>query len=139
MRFSTRLNATSEIRAAALDDLEPFAVDVQRRNGLAVVQPRGELDIATVETLRAELDGIVDAGRLVIDLRGLSFIDSTGLQLLVVVNQRARRDGFELALLAPASPTDKPIRLCRLDETLPFVSEAEAALGEPASGSQVES
>ena len=41
--------------AAEMPDLEPFAVEVQRRNDVTIVQPRGELDLATVETLRAAL------------------------------------------------------------------------------------
>src|SRR5215207_2642853 len=106
-----------------------FAVEVQRRDDVAILQPRGELDIATVETLRTVLDGITNAGRLVLDLRGLSFIDSTGLHLLVALHRGAQRDGFELALLAPADPVDRPIRLCRLEQALPFVAAVEEAEG----------
>ena len=116
---------TGSARAAAL---EPFAVKVQRRDDVAIVQARGELDVATVETLRATLGAIVSTGRLVLDLRGLSFIDSTGLHLLVALHQRAQRDGFQLTLVAPAAPVDRAIRLCGLDEALPFV---DALDGEP--------
>ena len=81
-----------------MSDLEPFAVEVQRRDHVTVVQPRGELDMATVETLRTALDvaiaetlraldGFETGARLVLDLRRLSFIDSTGLHLA----GRARR------------------------------------------------
>ena len=115
---------------------EPFAVEVQRRDDVAIVQPRGELDIATVETLRAALDGIESPGRLVLDLRGLSFIDSTGLHLLVALHQRAQRDGFQLTLLAPAAPIDRAIELCGLDEVLPFVTAVDGAPGKSASGPQ---
>jgi len=115
---------------------EPFAVEVQRRDDVAIVQPRGELDIATVETLRAALDGIESPGRLVLDLRGLSFIDSTGLHLLVALHQRAQRDEFQLTLLAPAAPTDRAIQLCGLYEVLPFVAAVDAEPREPASGPQ---
>ena len=72
--------------------------------------------------LQAALDGIEDAERLVLDLRGLSFLDSTGLCLLVVLHQRAQRDGFQLTLVAPAAPADKAIRLSGLDHALPFVA-----------------
>ena len=114
-------------------DLEPFAVEVQRRDHVTVVQPRGELDMASVETLRttldvaiaetlrAALDGFETGARLVLDLRRLSFIDSTGLHLLVALDQRARRDGFLLTLVAPAAPIDRAIQLCGLDQVLPFV------------------
>lgn len=111
-------------------DLEPFAVDVQRRDDVAIVQPRGELDLATVETLRVALDDIKDAGRLVLDLRGLSFLDSTGLHLLMALHQRAQRDGFQLALLAPAAPADKPIKLLGLDQALPFAAPDDALDGQ---------
>lgn len=111
--------------------LEPFAVDVQRRDDVAIVQPRGELDLATVQTLRAALDDIKGAGRLVLDLRGLSFIDSTGLHLLVTLHQRAQRDRFQLTLLAPAAAVHKAIQLCGLDQTLPFVAVDDAVDSDP--------
>ena len=83
------------------------------------------LDAAIAETLSAALDGIESAGRLVLDLRGLSFIDSTGLHLLVALHQRAQRDGFQLTLLAPAAPIDRAIQVCGLDRTLPFVAPVD--------------
>ena len=106
--------------------LEPFAVDVQRRDDVAIVKPRGELDLATVQTLRAALDDINDAGRLVLDLRGLSFLDCTGLHLLVALHQRAQRDEFQLTLLAPTAPADRPIKLLGLDRALPFAAPDDA-------------
>ena len=121
-------------RAAEMSDLEPFAVEVQCRGHVTVVQPRGELDMATVETLRTTLDlaiaealrtaldGFETGARLVLDLRRLSFIDSTGLHLLVTLDQRAQRDGFLLTLIAPAAPIDRAIHLCGLDKLLPFVA-----------------
>jgi len=103
-------------------DLAPFAVEVQRRDDVVIVEPRGELDVATVETLGAALEDLNGAGRLVLDLRGLSFIDSSGLHLLVALHQRAQRDGFQLALVAPAPPVDRAIQVCGLGKTLPFLS-----------------
>ena len=109
-----------------MSDLEPFAVEVQRRDHVTIVQPRGELDMATVETLRttldvaiaetlrAALDGFEIGARLVLDLRRLSFIDSTGLRLLLALDERAQRDGFLLTLIAPAAPIDRAIQLCGL-------------------------
>ncbi len=105
---------------------QPFAVDVQRRNDVVTVQPHGELDMATVETLRAALDGVENVGRLVLDLRGLSFMDSTGLHLLVALHERARREGFQLTLVAPAAPVNKAIQVSGLDKTLPFGTADDA-------------
>ena len=128
-------------------DLEPFAVEVERRKPLTIVQPRGELDLATADTLRSTLDAVVaetlsaalggmeHGARLVLDLRGLSFIDSTGLHLLVALDQRAQRDGFQLTLLAPAAPIDRAIQLCGLDRMLPFAAPADGVDTEPGESS----
>jgi anti-sigma B factor antagonist len=118
-------------RAVEVAGLEPFAVEVQWRDDVAIVAPRGDLDLATVESLRAALDSVKGAGRLVLDLGGLSFIDSTGLHLLVALNQRAQRDGFELALLAPAARVARAIKLCGLDQALPFVTPVDTVDSEP--------
>jgi anti-anti-sigma factor len=99
-----------------------FAVDVRHAEGVAIVEPHGELDLDTVERLRAALDDTEGAGRLVLDLRGLSFIDSTGLRLLVALHQRSQRDGFELTLVPPPAPANRAIQLCGLDRALPFVA-----------------
>jgi anti-sigma B factor antagonist len=118
-------------RPVQVPGLEPFAVDVQWRDDVATVQPRGELDVATVDTLRAALDGIKGAGRLVLDLRGLSFIDSTGLHLLITLHQHAQREGFQLTLVAPVAPADRAIQLSGLDQSLPFGPPVDAVEAEP--------
>src|SRR3954454_869518 len=103
-----------------------LAVDVKRLGDLTVVKPWGELDLATIEVLRAALDGIRLPQCLLLDLRGLCFMDSSGVHLLTALNQRAMREGFELSLVAPPAPADTAIRLCGLDRRLPFVSDLQA-------------
>ena len=66
-----------------------------------------------------------------LDLRGLSFIDSTGLHLLVALDRRAQHDGFQLTLVAPAAPADKAIQVSGLDQVLPFVAADDAFDREP--------
>ena len=114
--------------AAAMHDLEPFGVDVRRGRDVTIVLPRGELDLVTVETLRSAIDAAIaeaPGAGLVLDLRGLTFMDSTGVHLLVMLDQRAQRDGFQLTLLAPVPPIDRAIKLCGLDQMLPFAEPGE--------------
>ena len=101
---------------------EILVVDVNRLGATALVQPRGELDLASIEKLRAALDGLGAPRSLILDMRGLSFIDSTGLHLLAQLHERAQRDGFALELIAPPAPADRSIRVCGLDRRLPFVT-----------------
>jgi anti-anti-sigma factor len=127
---------TGSARAFEVAGAQAFAVDVQRRDAVAIVQPRGELDLVTVEALRAALDDITGAERVVLDLRGLSFMDSTGVQLLVAVHQRAQRERWQLTLVAPPTPVDTAIQLCGLDKTLPLAAMVTAEPGASASGLQ---
>jgi anti-sigma B factor antagonist len=63
-------------------------------SGLALIGT-GELDIATVETLRDRLDAAVDAGvsRLIIDLSAVRFLDSVALAVIVTVKRRLAGEG----------------------------------------------
>ena len=73
-------------------ELEPFSVDVRPHRRRVFVVPRGELDIATVDQLAAEIDELVSRGfhTIVLDLRATSFLDSSGVHLLL--DQTARPD-----------------------------------------------
>ena len=53
-------------------------------------------------------------------------------QVLEALGQRARRDGFQLTLLAPLAPIDRAIQICGLDQTLPFAAPMDALDIEPA-------
>lgn len=63
---------------------DTFEVDLEARTGEVWVLPRGELDIDTVEELDHSLSIALasEAERVVIDLRGLEFLDSTGLRAI---------------------------------------------------------
>jgi anti-anti-sigma factor len=101
-------------------DRDRFDVDVRWHDAIVTVRPRGDLDPMTVPALRAALDRVEGARRVVLDLSRVSFIDSAGVHLLVGLDDRAQREGFRLALVPPMPPADLAIELCGLYETLPF-------------------
>ena len=58
-----------------------------------------ELDLATVPELSNVLEGLErECRRIVLDVSGLTFIDSTGLRLAVIEHDHATMDGFEFAI-----------------------------------------
>jgi anti-sigma B factor antagonist len=65
-----------------------------------VVRVEGELDIATAPEVRRELLGHITEGRerVVVDLSGTTFIDSSGLQSLIVARKRLDESGGSLLL-----------------------------------------
>ena len=78
-----------------------FSVAVHPHRGRVVVAPSGELDIATVGQVERELDDLRGAGfsDIVVDLRAVGFMDSTGLRLLLQEARKAGEDGYRFRLI----------------------------------------
>ncbi|MEU3767824.1 STAS domain-containing protein [Amycolatopsis keratiniphila] len=84
----------------------PFSVSVARPDGAEVViAVAGEIDLTTSEDLRETFEEALEPvpGRLVVDLEGVEFCDSTGLATLVGINDRCSTQGVALRFLP--SPT----------------------------------
>ena len=81
--------------------LAPFSVRVCHERDGVVVAPAGELDLASADVLEAELRALAgaQAERVVLDLRGVGFMDSTGLRLLISVRNAAKRSGQRLLVV----------------------------------------
>jgi anti-sigma B factor antagonist len=73
---------------------------------------RGEIDMATAPKLRDTLNTLVDAGatRIVLDCRGLDFLDSSGSGVLIAVRKRLGDDGA-LTLESPPAHVRKVLEL----------------------------
>jgi anti-anti-sigma factor len=87
------------------------------------VRPVGALDLSTVKVLEDQLVELSGAGfrRFVLDLRALSFMDSSGLRLILRWDAEARKDGFKMGLI-PGSPTvQRVFELTGMLDYLPFV------------------
>ena len=100
----------------------PFTCQVSREGGLAIVAPRGELDMATVGVVEAEMKQLRRAGvgSIVLDLGGLTFMDSSGLHLVVRWTNEASKDGFAFEL-EPGPPTVQRIfELAAIEKALPW-------------------
>jgi anti-sigma B factor antagonist len=103
---------------------EIFRCELVRNDGRAVVRLGGELDMSTVPILEERLREALDGGsrRLVVDLSGLEFIDSTGLTLLVRCARAAEQDGFNLALVRGDDRVHRLFELTGLDSRFSFTS-----------------
>ena len=80
----------------------PFAVSVSREADATSVAPRGELDLASADALARTVTDLWSAGadHILIDLRPLEFIDSSGLRTLLALREQAARDRREFELRA---------------------------------------
>jgi anti-sigma B factor antagonist len=109
--------------------------EIRDHDGWAVVDVTGELDVFTAPVLRAQLVDLVEDGsvRLVLDMDAVTFIDSTGLGVLVGVLKRVRTRDGELRVVASVDPVLRTMRITGLHRVLGmFSSVVEAtAAGEP--------
>jgi anti-sigma B factor antagonist len=104
-------------------DVNPLTVSAAREDDGVRVVLAGELDIGSApeveEVLRkVESDG---AQTLTIDLRGLTFMDSTGLRMLVAADKRAKDAGRSLRIVRGPAPVQRILDLTGLGDKLPLV------------------
>jgi anti-sigma B factor antagonist len=101
---------------------ESFAVHVHTESSHVRVAPVGELDIATAEQLAQHLREIRADGadRILLDLRELTFLDSSGLRTIIALDAEARRDGLELGLVQGPPAVERVFAITGLLGHLPF-------------------
>src|SRR5215208_1327431 len=89
----------------------------------ALVVVRGEVDMATAPELRDALFALVDGGasRISLDCRGLDFLDSSGIGVLIAVRKRLGDDG-SLTLEAPPAHVRKVLELTGVSEHVTITS-----------------
>jgi anti-sigma B factor antagonist len=102
------------------------------RNGtVAVIAATGELDLSGAALLEEELERLAaeaDLGTVVLDLRELEFMDSSGLRLVVLADMRAREAGRRFALVRGKETVHRVFEITRMSERLDFVDDpAEAS------------
>ena len=88
----------------------------------------GELDISTAQRLEDDLRRL-EAERpalIVLDLQQLTFMDSTGLRLLITADIRARQEERRLVIVQGNEMVQRVMRLTRLDERLDIVEDPGA-------------
>jgi len=107
--------------AAATD----FGVVTDVDDGLATVAVRGEVDVYTAPRLREQLYGVVadNVPRVVLDLSAMTFIDSTGLGVIVGTLKRLREAGGDLVIRSPTRSTRKVLEITGLTRILEIVDD----------------
>jgi anti-anti-sigma factor len=109
-------------------EFEPFRCEIDPDRASVRIRPVGELDLATVPVVDAQLSELVAAGftSLVLDLRELRFLDSTGLRLLLSWDARSRTDEFDLRLIPGPAPVQRVFDLAGAADILVFVPVHQA-------------
>jgi anti-anti-sigma factor len=115
-----------EANAASTDYLE---VEAHTSRRTALVALRGELDLVTVskvaeviDELRPQANGV---RHIVLDLRGLTFMDVPALRELIRQHEYARSNRHNLAVVRGTAPIEKLLSLTGVEEMLVLVDDPE--------------
>ena len=102
----------------------PFTCEVVPERDAVRVRPLGALDMATAPALDAEIAQLRDAGfrRILVDLRGLEFMDSSGLRTLLALRAQVDNDGFNLGLVRGNATVHRVFEVTGTANLLPFTS-----------------
>ena len=107
-----------------------FRVEVRSEDRATVIAVSGELDLASSPALQEELDRVSpDSELLIIDLRELDFMDSTGLSVLVRAHQRAEEQGRRLAMVKGPQQVQRLLSLTGVADRLTLVDTPEDLIG----------
>jgi anti-sigma B factor antagonist len=107
-----------------------LSVQLEEQDDWALARVQGDIDIATAPRLREQLVSLVSKGRtrVVLDLTGVDFLDSTGLGVIVSVLKRTRTHGGDLRLVGRQDNLVSLFQLTGLDRTLPLFGSVDEAI-----------
>jgi anti-anti-sigma factor len=114
--------------ASAPPEPPSFDITLARVPGRVTLTLAGELDMTTTPRLKKYLSTLAQThqGPIVIDLRQLTFLDSTGITALVAANGYARRDGWSLTIVNGSGQIRRVFEISGLSDVLPFADEPPA-------------
>jgi anti-sigma B factor antagonist len=123
---------SGEDRPLRMSDLpipDAFSVRIERRGDAAVVVPTGELDLATAPALEASLGRAFDddADHVVLDLRELEFIDSSGLRTLLTARRQADHAGQRFSLVAGHRGLERTLEIAGVHKVFTWTAAEDLA------------
>ncbi len=103
--------------------------EIVEKQGVSIVIFSGEIDLDSSPAARKTLLKCFDkAGNVIVDLSGVTYIDSSGVASLVEALQAAKKNGSQLSLAAVSEPTRRVLELARLDKVFTIYSSVDEAL-----------
>jgi anti-sigma B factor antagonist len=114
----------------SVEDLVDLSLSTRAEGGRTVVEVAGEIDVYTAPKLREQLADLVDAGRndIVVDMRGVEFLDSTGLGVLVGGLKRIRQNDGSMQLVCTQERILKIFRITGLTKVFPIHDSVATAV-----------
>lgn len=103
-------------------------MEAERTLGTRILKLHGEFDLSSEDRFHEALEALLygEMTTLLVDLRGLTFMDSTGLRALVALHNRSTATDLDFAVLYDGGEVARVLRATRLDRVLPTVDTEDA-------------
>jgi anti-sigma B factor antagonist len=98
-------------------------------DGAVIYRPGGDLDALTVQEFRAALGEVAGCGKLVIDLAGVTFVDSAGLGALIGGIRAVRERGGDVVIAGGRPALVRLLQTTGFDRVVVIVDTIDEALG----------
>jgi anti-sigma B factor antagonist len=104
---------------------------IEENTGYTIVYLAGEVDLSrSPQARKTILDCLQERHNLMVDLSGVSYIDSSGVASLVEGFQISRQKALDFALIGVSDAAMSVLRLARLDRVFPIFDSLQARLAE---------
>lgn len=100
-------------------------ISVKSLGRTATARLAGEFDLTAAQEVREQLDGLIDSGtsRLVVDLRRVSFLDSSGLGVLLARYRRISERGGEMFLVGAQGGVRAVLEMSGVRQVMPLLAD----------------
>ena len=108
---------------------ERFTCAIERTSEAVLLRPVGEVDLGTVPTLRSNLKAMLEDNlNVIVDLKGIQYIDSTGIKALLDAHRLFSQRGQRFVVSEPNAICRKLFGITGVDKTIPIFESVAAAL-----------
>ena len=104
-----------------------MAFDIRVSGEHAKIVLSGDVDLQTTADLKAEIQGISDVTRLEIEAANVSYIDSSGVAVLLLARQHCAQNNITLSMPAVSEAVNRVLQIAKLDAMLPIGEVVGAA------------
>lgn len=97
-----------------------MAFDINITDNVAKLALSGDIDLQVSGDIKAEIERLSDVNRLEIDASDVSYIDSSGVAVLILARQYCAQNNMTLALPAISAAVHRVLQIAKLDVMLPI-------------------
>jgi anti-anti-sigma factor len=126
-RVAKRKVSRRLMSAAYPDTDHKFHLDIEPERDAVRVCPRGEVDLATTGAIREKFEEMSARGfrRVALDLRDVTFLDSTGVRLALELWESSRAADWEFAVIDGPTPVRRIFELTGVRAVIPFIAPTQ--------------